>query len=465
MIAHQPIGAPVADSLVERRGSRKIGEHQGDVVDGDVLPGAQRLARQEVAEGLQQGGAMGGQRIRHPGTALDDDAGVGIAAIAELNFARRRCRAGRDRNAIDGDGGKALVGAMVDIDLTAGLDGAQTVGTGGKRCGDFALLARREDLLDDDMRRRIRAVEAVFADRQLAHARRRPEAELDVAGEVGIVADIAGGAMRRLRQLVERGDRALGAAAARTEQIPAQPQEADPRRLEEELDDEARLGRPVARQLERPHAHQIDFRRGQEMLAEPRRQTMPIGAGFDLRHCCGDAPAGALRQRRRGIVEEPHSFAGEILCRHLDQPADRGATLLEKTETEEDCAGQPLRLAGQRIAEQRPRALRPQLDDGPEAPQRPFAEYPGLAEAVAAHPLVGSLLPLQLDPADRGPRQAEHPPIRLQNVLDLVFRHPRRFVEARGIGDHRPQRLGRLRQMPLPAPAMKSLHVTRLWKR
>ncbi len=273
---------------------------------------------------------MGSQRIGDPFAAFDDDAGIARPAIAHADLASRRWRAGGDRAAVDGDRWKFLARPVVDVDLTAALDRAQAIGTGRQGGADGSLLPRRQDLLHDDMRRRMRSVEAIFADRQLAHGGRRLEAELDIAREIGVVCDVARRAMRRLGQLIERGDRTLGAAAARAEQIPANPEEAGARRLQEELDDVARLDRPFARQPQRPHAREVDLRRGEEMLAEPRRQPMPIGAALDLRGAGGDPRDGALGQRGRRIVEELRPPAGEKLGGHLDQPADRGAALFEK---------------------------------------------------------------------------------------------------------------------------------------
>src|SRR5258707_70940 len=80
------------------------------------------------------------------------------AAIAHADLALRRGGTGRDRAAVDDDGGKSLACPVVDVDLTAGLDRAQAIGTGRQGGADGSLLPRRQDLLHDDMRRRVRSI-------------------------------------------------------------------------------------------------------------------------------------------------------------------------------------------------------------------------------------------------------------------------------------------------------------------
>ena len=60
----------------------------------------------------------------------------------------------------------------------------------------------------------------------------RREAELDIAGEVPAIVDVAGAAMGAARQLVEAGAAGLGAAAARAEQAPSELQQAEAGGLE-----------------------------------------------------------------------------------------------------------------------------------------------------------------------------------------------------------------------------------------
>src|SRR3546814_17206656 len=74
----------------------------------------------------------------------------------------------------------------------------------------------------------------------------RQETEFHVAREVALVVDVAGGAVRALRELVERRHRGLGDTATRAQQIPAHGKQAAAHPLQAELDDLARRRLPVA---------------------------------------------------------------------------------------------------------------------------------------------------------------------------------------------------------------------------
>ena len=93
-------------------------------------------------------------------------------------------------------------GLPVDISLRPRLQGAIAVGTEWQCRLQLPRLARLQQNLRLDMRHRHRAPHAIFAAFQRAHRRRRMKAGLDVAGEVALVVDVAGGAMRALRQAV-----------------------------------------------------------------------------------------------------------------------------------------------------------------------------------------------------------------------------------------------------------------------
>src|SRR3546814_7152390 len=79
--------------------------------------------------------------------------------------------------------------------------------------------------------------QAVLAAAQRTHRGSRQETEFHVAREVALVVDVAGGAVRALRELVERRHRGLGDTATRAQQIPAHGKQAAAHPLQAELDD------------------------------------------------------------------------------------------------------------------------------------------------------------------------------------------------------------------------------------
>src|SRR3546814_3345886 len=63
VIAHQVIGGGIADAAVEVGRAPEVGEQQGDARHRHLVARAQHLVREEVAEGLQGGHAVGGEGI------------------------------------------------------------------------------------------------------------------------------------------------------------------------------------------------------------------------------------------------------------------------------------------------------------------------------------------------------------------------------------------------------------------
>ena len=82
------------------------------------------------------------------------------------------------------------------------------------------------------------------------------EGQLDIAGEVALVVDVARHAMRAFRQFVQLPHIRLGAAAARAEQIPAHHHDAEPLRGEEQFDRVLRRRAPETRHRQRANAAQ-----------------------------------------------------------------------------------------------------------------------------------------------------------------------------------------------------------------
>src|SRR5687767_3686740 len=132
------------------------------------------------------------------------------------------------------------------------------------------------------------------------------EAGLDVAREIALVVDVAGRAMRALRQAVEPAGPALGHAAARTQQVPAQLQQAGAHRLQADFDGMARRTVPHARQRERPDPPEVDLLRGEDVISELAREAVAIGRSIDLGHHGVDAAPGFIADgwggERKGLT-------------------------------------------------------------------------------------------------------------------------------------------------------------------
>ena len=90
MIAHQMIGGGIADALVERGRALEIGEHQGHLGDGDLIPRPQHIAAEEIAEGLERRQPVGGEAVAQPAAVLDDGDPRPVAAVDQRDLPRRR---------------------------------------------------------------------------------------------------------------------------------------------------------------------------------------------------------------------------------------------------------------------------------------------------------------------------------------------------------------------------------------
>src|ERR1700722_14652163 len=100
------------------------------------------------------------------------------------------------------------------------------------------------------------------------------EGQLDVAAEIALVVDVAGGAMRAFRQVLQSAHAGLRAAAARAEQLPSHRHHALPRRGQKQLHGEVWRGRPKFRQRYGANAAQIDDWRMPQVIDEVRPEVV-----------------------------------------------------------------------------------------------------------------------------------------------------------------------------------------------
>ena len=95
--------------------------------------------------------------------------------------------------------------------------------------------ARRNLALKLDMPRGALPEQTHLPVREGTNPRRGVESQLDVAAEIALVVDVAGGAMRAFGQVLQLAHAGLRAAAARAEQLPSHRHDALPRRGQEQL--------------------------------------------------------------------------------------------------------------------------------------------------------------------------------------------------------------------------------------
>ena len=457
MVAHQMIGGGIADALVERGRALEIGEHQGHLGDGDLIARPQHIAAEEIAEGLERRQPVGGEAIAQPAAILDDGDPRPVAAVDQRDLARRGEGARRHRIGGHDQLGKAAA-RILDGAFRSRLQGAQPIGTRRQGRRDAARLPGLELDLQLDMRRRHGAEEAIFAALQLAQRRRRAEARLDVLREIGVVIDVAGGAMGALGQAVQGADPGFGDPAARAEQIPAHLQEPRLHRLQAGLDGRHRRRMPLPGQGQRADMPEIDLLPLQHQIGEAARHAMAMGRGLDLTHEAID-PAKDLRPRGRRLELEGRlalaADEGSRVAHHLRvAPLGAGKETRRQHDAPQPVGGRRLH----RIVDAAAVAFRRYPQAGAEKAERPAGEIAAMLEPLAEDPIDRLLAPGQGDGPDLGAAEEKHRAVGLGDLLDLMARQLGGLVEPGRIGQHRPHGLGGPIDMPAPSPLLRLGH-------
>src|SRR5438105_7256946 len=166
------------------------------------------------------------------------------------------------------------------------------------------------------MRRHVRPGDAELGRVDPAHRRRRPERDLDGALEIRLDVDQARLAVDRSRQVPERRLHGSGAAAERTEELPAQLEQAVARRLQAELERYPALDTPVIREQVWPKPGHAEIVSLPDERAEPVDdlrcrarvdQSLP-GRRYSL-PCSGRDPR--RRDRERLLIARPPVVGAE----------------------------------------------------------------------------------------------------------------------------------------------------------
>ena len=215
MVANEVVSGGVAERIVEFGRALEVGEHDGDPADLGIVARTQQLLRGEPTEGGHGDHPLAGQRVAGPIAVLDDEDERPVALVADRKLIpavrsfKQNLAAARHERRDD------AVGADVAINFAARLDGPKTVRP--RRQGEIKGLGRlrRNLALKLDVPRRARAEHAHLPVRQRTNPRLGMEGQLDVAAEIALVVDVAGGAMRAFRQFLKSAHAGLRAAAAR----------------------------------------------------------------------------------------------------------------------------------------------------------------------------------------------------------------------------------------------------------
>ena len=169
----------------------QVGEHDRDAADFDVVAGTQQLLRAEPPERRHGDDPLAGQSVPGPVAVLDDEEQRPVGVVAHHELVRMAVRRKRNIGTARRDLRDDAVGADIGIGFAAGLDGAKAIGA-GRQCQRKAFVRPRRHLgLELDVRRGGLAEHAQLALRQRTKPRLGTKGELDVAGEIALVVDIA----------------------------------------------------------------------------------------------------------------------------------------------------------------------------------------------------------------------------------------------------------------------------------
>ena len=454
VVHHRAEGHGVADLAVHPRRVAQVGEEDGHVADVDLVAGPQCLRGEEVAEELEGRDLGGRRRLVAPRRAFED----------EEALARSRVLEGEE-----GGGRDARLGLRPAFGAGAQRQRGRTIGRHGERLraldavrpqavaalferrAELAPLARREELLGDDVRRDLRAADAELAQLQPADGRVGAEDDLDRAVELHREIYLARVAVDFGAHAAEALGRPLRAAAVRADHLPAQVEETGARGLEAEFEGVAARRPPRGRERVGAEASERQLVAELDGLDEARGVGGALFAQAAFEHGEELALGVAERGRAGGVRLLGAQRQLVVAAEGRGELAGREASDLEGD------GGAPERAARPRpdfVDEARAAALAlVQLGDDAHLGDRAAAVSADDAEAPRPHPLEGLLLPLD---ADAELREAE-PAARVRpggrgfGAAAAVERgHARVAVEAVGVGDERPEGLRAGAQVELP---------------
>ena len=424
------------------------------MIDLDVVAGSQHVVVKEIAEGLGGRGALGGERVAHPGLLLDDDRERTARRILELDGAVRGSAAGHHVDAV-GDDARERASTPVELGLAARLQRAHAVAArlGAQR--DDAAPAGGQGELHLDVWGAARAEEAVLAGFQGTHAIGGLERELHVIGVVPLVVDVAGVAVRALRQLVECEHRALAHLAAWAKQIPTHPQESLLDGLEAQLDGLSLGHTPRPRERQRADSPHLHLLAREHETGQALRETVAVGRRFDGSHHVGAADPSARCQLRAFADKGGLPFAAGIRRRALGQRREGAFDLSEEARDQQNPANGVAGRYVDGVLASAAAVLGKQSQGRAEIGQGPVAKHAAVLEPLPVDPVDGLFFPGDSNGANVCARDVFDRAIRARRLGDLVPRQVRRLVEARRIRQYGPD--GVNGAVKAPDPSLRSV--------
>ena len=346
----------------------------------------------------------------------------------------------------------------IGVRLLASLDSAEAIRAGRQRQRKILARMRRYLSLKLDMRRCTLSEQTQLTFGQRAKPPLRVESKLNVACEVAPVIDVAGSAVRVPGQLMQLLDARFRAATARTEQIPPHRQDAEPLRREEEFHNIRRRGVPLSRHRQRTNAAESHRRRVEQKVGKLRRQAVTRRIAPKLCDQPIEAPTGRRLDRIFGAGAK--NFVG---CRGLgDQPFDGGEPFVRLALKLAGHLGQPAQNADAldlaRKDEPGAGTFRFELKDRVRTAEWAVEKIAGLAEPAVFLPLAVAFLPLQSKRPKLDRSQTVDASLGIGALFNHVTWRTRQFVEASGVCDERPNRLGGAGEVPFLAEATDGFH-------
>jgi hypothetical protein len=408
----------------------------------------------EPTEGGHGDHALPRQRVPGPVAAFDDEDERLVALVADREFVLTARLFEQNLTAARHERRDDFIGADVVIRFGASLDGAKPIGA--RRQFQIKTLGgmRRNLALKLDMPRGALPQQAHLAVGKWTNPGRGMESQLDVAAEIALIVDVAGGAMRAFGQVLKSAHAGLRATAARAEQLPSHRHDAFARRGQEHLDCMVGRRRPEFRQRHGTNAAQIDDRRMPQIVDEVWRKSMRSGiarefgaerieslAGGGLRQVL-DAPAG----KKRGTV----ALANEPLDRRrgLGELGVEDACVLPNKAQEAGGLG----LA----AEDQPAAFTfcNELTHPLPPPHRAVLVFSDLGKAMALLPFAKILLPSRREKPELATHEAVDTALLVDPFLKPIGGKAAQLPKSGGVGDKGPKRRRRLSENMLAAVAV-----------
>ncbi|WP_155770369.1 hypothetical protein [Mycobacterium asiaticum] len=206
-----------------------------------------------------------------------------------------------------------------------------------------------------------------------------------------------------------------------------------------------------------PQPGQIGGHAAQDEVGEPAAESVSVRVAVDFARHRGGPLARAERQFGLRDDERGEAFAGVLAASEGDRFQNALGHVLPRLRRQartEHPARQAQRFPFERVADPGAAlAVGFEIEDRAEAAEGALAEHSRLAEMPSGDPFVGLFLPLQCEAGGLASAGAQHRAVGLRRLLEGVRGQTERFVEPVGVGQQRPEFLGRKIECPGPGAA------------